>query len=152
MLLAMALTSCSPRIITRTAVRDSIVTQINTRVVTDTVSIEIPVEIEKNVTRDTVSHLANTYAESDAVVSGGLLTHTLKSRPQTIYVPVEVHVTDTVMYESHSQTEPVTVPAPLRWGQKFRLKGFWWLMAIAVIGWRREIIWLVKRIIKLFGV
>lgn len=146
--------ACSPRIVEKIVVRDSVVTEVHERLVRDTVPFEVPVEVEKIVTRDTVSHLSNSFAESDAVVSEGFLTHTLKTRPQTIYVPVEVPVADTTTTSTHSEVQTVEVPVEkeLTWWQKFRLKGFWWLLAIAVVGWRREIIWLVKRIIKLFGV
>ena len=58
--------SCSPRVVER------VVTQIEyrDRVVHDTARVEIPYEVEKIVTRDTVSHLENSFAKSDAKVSG----------------------------------------------------------------------------------
>lgn len=50
--------------------------------VRDTVYVEIPHIIERNVTRDTVSHLENEYAKSDAIVDGEYLWHTLEMKPQ----------------------------------------------------------------------
>lgn len=50
--------------------------------VRDTVYVEIPQIIERNVTRDTVSHLENEYAKSDAIVDGEFLWHTLEMKPQ----------------------------------------------------------------------
>lgn len=66
-------------------------------VVHDTITYEIPSIVEKIVTNDTISHLSNEYASSDAIVTDGMLTHLLKTNPHTIYIPrdvmVEVHDT-----------------------------------------------------------
>lgn len=121
------------------------------RVVHDTMKVEIPHEVEKIVTRDTASHLENSYAKSDAVVSGGFLSHTLESIPQTILVPVEVKVTDTLWRESkEAQTEKlVEVEKPLTWWQKFRLRAFWWLLGgvacAAVWMFRGPVLSILKR-------
>ena len=133
-------------------VRDSIRTEIRERIVHDTATVEIPVEVEKIVTRDTASHLENNYAKSDAVVSDGLLYHSLETKPQVIKVPVFVPVHDTLRVEKEAEirTETQYVEKPLNWWQKFRLGAFWWLVAAGLIGWRREIIVAVKYIIKLF--
>lgn len=148
-------TSCSvQKPVTVIEYRDSIRTEIRERIVHDSVKFEIPVEVEKIVTKDTASHLENRYAESDAVVSGGFLSHSLKSKPQIIYVPVDVAVADTTTYQSHSETETkpqiVEVEKKLTWWQKFRMGAFWWLLILAIVGWRREIISLIKKLIKLF--
>ena len=121
----MMLTGCSPKVI----VQKEVVTEYRDRIVHDTTQVEIPYEVEKIVTRDTASHLENTYAKSDAVVSGGFLSHSLESRPQIIKVPVEVHVTDTLVKEAEIHTETVEVEKPLSWWQKFRIGAFWWLVA-----------------------
>ena len=128
------LTGCSPRIV------EKIVTQIEyrDRVVHDTATVEIPVEVEKVVTRDTVSHLANTYAKSDAVVSGGFLHHSLESIPQVIKVPVEVHVTDTLWKEAQIIEKEVEVEKPLTWWQSFKIGSFWYLcgaLALCLAAW-----------------
>ena len=112
--------------------RDSIV--IHERIIHDTAKVEIPVEVEKIVTRETVSHLENTYAKSDAVVSEGFLWHSLESKPQIIYVPVEVQVSDTTSTHSEVITQYVEVEKQLTWWQTFRLKAFWWMAgAIALL-------------------
>ena len=99
------LAGCCPRHLPpQVEVRDSIV--IRTREVHDTVSVEVPLIVERTVTRDTVSHLQNQWAESEASVEGGLLRHSLASRPQRIYVPVEVTVHDTLRV--HGETTVVT--------------------------------------------
>lgn len=142
-LAALILAGCSPRIVEKIVVRDSVVTEVHERIVRDTVPFEVPVEVERNVTRDTSSHLSNTFAESDAVVSGGTLTHTLKTKPKTIYVPVEVPVADTTTTQSHTEyiTETKEVPAELTWWQKFRLKGFWWLLGGLVL----SLLWIFRK-------
>lgn len=117
------------------------------REIHDTATVEIPYYIEKNVTRDTTSHLENPYAKSDASVKDGFLWHSLESVPQAIEVPVVVHVTDTLYKESAVYTETVKVEKPLSRWQKFRLRSFWWLILLAIIGFRREIIALIKKII-----
>ena len=121
--------SCSPRIIkevhTEIEYRD--------REVHDTATVEIPVIIEKNITRDTVSHLENTYAKSDAMVSQGLLFHSLESKPQIIKVPVTVHVTDTLYREAQIEEKIVEVEKPLSWWQKFRMEAFWWLSGAVLL-------------------
>ena len=140
----MMLAGCSPKVI----VQKEVVTEYRDRIVHDTTTVEIPLEVEKVVTRDTASHLENTYAKSDAVVSGGLLSHSLESNPQIIRIPVEVHVTDTLYKEAEIRTETVEVEKPLSWWQKFRIGAFWWLLGglIASLLWifRKPILKLIK--------
>lgn len=132
------------RIVTET------VTEYRDRVVHDTTTFEIEKEVEKVVTRDTSSHLENKYAESDAVVSGGFLSHSLKSKPQVIKVPYEVHVTDTVTIYKESAVKTEYVEKELTWWQKTKINGFWWLLALAAAGWRKQLAWLVKKAAGLF--
>jgi hypothetical protein len=115
--------------------RDSVRVEYRDRIIHDTATFEIPVIVEKNVTRDTSSHLENPYAKSDAVVSEGFLWHSLESIPQTIEVPVEVEVHDTTYIEKAQETVYVTEyrDKPLTWWQEFRLKAFWVLVASLAI-------------------
>ena len=123
-------TSCSPKVI----VQKEVVTEYRDRIVHDTTTVEIPYEVERIVTRDTASHLENTYAKSDAVVSGGFLSHSLESRPQVIKVPVEVHVTDTLYKEAQIIEKEVEVEKPLSWWQSLRIGAFWYLLgAVALL-------------------
>lgn len=125
---------CCHRALTPTVIKDSVRVEIREREVIDTVTVTIPVEVEKIVTRDTVSHLENTYAESDAEVRGGFLFHSLASRPQVIKVPVTVYVTDTLYKESQTVEKEVQVEKPLSWMQKLKLGAFWWLLgAVAAL-------------------
>ena len=124
------LPGCSPKV-TR-EIRTEI--QYRDRVVPITATFNIPYFVERNVTKDTTSHLENPYAKSDAVVSGGMLFHSLESIPQTIENTVEVHVTDTVYKEAEIRTEKEYVDKPLSWWQKARIGAFWWLVgALAVL-------------------
>ena len=118
-------------------VRDSIRVEYRDRIVRDTINYEIPVEVEKIVTRDTVSHLENRLALSDAVVSGGFLHHSLQTKAQTIYIPVETHVTDTLIVQKDAEirTETEYVEKSLTWWQKFRIGAFWWLLLVGLAGW-----------------
>ena len=115
--------------------RDSIRVEYRDRIVHDTATFEIPVIIEKNVTRDTSSHLENPYAKSDAVVSDGFLWHSLESIPQTIEVPVEIEVHDTTYIEKHAETVDVEKPVekPLTWWQGLRIDAFWWLVLALIL-------------------
>lgn len=137
--------ACSPRIVEKIVVRDSLITEIHERVIHDSIPYEVPVEIEKIVTRDTASHLENKFGESDAVVSGGFLWHSLKTKPQTIYIPVEVTVADTTTTSTHSEIQTVEVPVEkeLNWWQKFRLKGFWWLLGGLIL----SLLWIFRKFI-----
>lgn len=125
--------------------KDSTITKIEyrDRIVHDTAKVEIPVEVEKIVTKDTVSHLENTYAKSDAMVSNGLLYHSLESKPKVIKVPFEVVVHDTLKVSDTVKSETVTVevPSPLSPFQRFRLNGFWFLLAALVL----SLVWIFRK-------
>lgn len=129
--------------------RDSVRVEIRDHFIHDTVGFEIPVEAEKVVTRDTASHLENSLASSDAVVSGGLLHHTLRTKPQTLQVPVAVPVRDSIVYRDREVVKEVTVEVErgLTFWQRFRIGAFYWLLGLALIGWRREILSILRKII-----
>ena len=97
---------------------DSVRVEIRERLVHDTVTFTVPEIREKIVTRDTSSHLENEWAQSDAVVSGGFLSHSLGTRPHTVYVPVAVEVHDTTVVEKEAQTVIQEVERQLTWWQK----------------------------------
>ena len=126
--------------------RDSVRVEYKDRVVRDTATFEVVREVEKVVTRDTSSHLENSYAKSDAVVSDGFLSHSLESKPQVVKVPVEVTVTDTVYVERAAEIK--YIEKELTDWQKYRLNAFWWLLGavIALLAWifRKPILNLLK--------
>lgn len=125
----MMLTACSPKIVEK-IVEKEVVTL---RVVHDTARVEIPHIIEKNVTLDTMSHLENKYARSDAMVSDGLLSHTLESIPQVIKVPVEIAVHDTLKITTVEKGEIVQVEKPLSFWQRLKIGAFWWLCGAVLL-------------------
>ena len=45
----------------------------------------------------------------------------------------------------------VKVEKPLNAWQRFRIGSFWWLLALAAVGWRKQILRLVRKIAGLFG-
>ena len=135
---------CKPRI----EYRDSIRVEYRDRIIRDTATFEIPVIVEKNVTRDTASHLENPYAKSDAVVSEGFLWHSLESIPQTIEIPVEVEVHDTTYIEKSitSEVQIKEVTKPLSWWKQTKLDAFWWLILFLALTNIKSILKLVKLI------
>lgn len=100
----------------------------------DTVEVKVPEIIERNVTRDTSSHLENPWGKSDALVRDGFLWHTLETIPRTIEVPVTVAVHDTVRIEKEAQilTQTVEVERKLSFWQRLKIGAFWWLSAAVV--------------------
>lgn len=100
----------------------------------DTAYVQLPVVVEKVVVLDTVSHLENKYALSDARVSGGILRHSLETRPVVLSAPVEKVTVyrDSLVYVDRVQTVTVEVPRALTgWQQaKLRVGGFCFFLVI----------------------
>ena len=108
------------------------------RTVTDTAYIELPVIVEKVATLDTASVLENKYAKSEASVSGGVLHHSLQTKP--VREPVKVEsvevVRDSLVYRDRVQTVTVEVKKKLTWWHRFRLtlgNIFFALIVIAIL-------------------
>lgn len=147
-----AVSSCCPKHYQPQIVyKDSVRVEIRERLVHDTVSFEVPVIIEKNITRDTSSHLENDWAMSDASVADGFLSHSLETKPHTVYVPVAVPVHDTTYIEKEAQETIIEkeVEKPLSKWQQFRLRMFWWLLAgcTALLVWifRKPLVALIRK-------
>ncbi len=138
--------SCCPKHYPQIVYRDSVRVEVHERVVHDTVSFEVPVIIEKNVTRDTVSHLENDWAQSDAELKDGFLWHTLETKGQTVYIPVTTIVHDTLMVEKEAveTIKEVEVEKPLSWWQRLKIGAFPWLLGgfIALLLWATRKLWL----------
>lgn len=101
-------------------------------IVPDTVYLDIPRQTAERTITDSVSHLENDYALSDARINAdGTLFHDLKTKPQK--KPVEfqkpVERRDSIVYRERVRTETVTktveVPRQLTWFQKTSIYGFW---------------------------
>ena len=58
----------------------------------DTAYVQLPVIVERAATLDTASILENKYAKSAALVSGGVLTHSLETKPAKEPVSVEKQI------------------------------------------------------------
>ena len=102
---------------TRVEVRTHIVRQI------DTAFIELPVIVEKVATLDTSSVLENKYAKSEAIVSGGVLHHSLATKPvrQPVAVEKEIVYKDSLVFRDRVSTETVEIEKQLNWWQRLRL-------------------------------
>lgn len=162
--IAALLSGCAtPRKITSTdsqQQRDSVRIEYRERtvLVPDTVFIEIPAQIAERTTLDSLSHLENDYAESDARINpDGSLFHDLKTKPQTKPVPTnkEIQERDSVrtVYKDRiverTITETVEVEKDLTWFQKTQIAGFWTLLVFLMIVYRKKIFGaIVRRILK----
>ena len=106
------------------------------KIVKDTAWFELPVIVEKVATMDTASVLENKYAKSEAVVSGGVLHHSLQTKPVREPVSVESKeiVRDSIVYRDRIQTRTVEVEKKLTWWQSLKMKtGGVTLLAIVLI-------------------
>ena len=122
--------SCCPKHYPPVIYKDSVRVEIRERIVHDTVTFEVPVIVEKNVTKDTISHLENDWAQSDAELKDGFLWHSLETKGHTVYVPVQVYVHDTTFVEKEAQEtiKEVEVEKPLSWWQRLKIGAFPWLL------------------------
>ena len=136
-LCGLALSACSPKVLPPVIeYRDSVRVEVHERLVHDTVSFEVPVIIEKNVTRDTASHLENAWAKSDASLIDGFLEHTLETKGQTVYIPVQVTVHDTVTVEKLAETRTEYIERDLTEKEKRlirRGRAVGWVLALLAI-------------------
>lgn len=118
----------------------------------DTVYVDIPRQVEKLVTRDTVSHLENDYAVSDASVdSSGFLHHSLATKRQSLPVPVKstVERKDSIIFRDKEVyvDKPVYVERQMTAWQQIRLKSWWLLLGLIAFAYRKEIFAVVRRFI-----
>lgn len=125
---------CSTRHLA-TATTDSTRVEVRERIVRvrDTVEVVLPAERVEVITPDTTSTVETSLATSTATVSGGVLTHSIENKQTAIRKPTEVRVEvrDTVIYRDRATTEIVEVERELTAWQRFRLDGFWVLLAVA---------------------
>ena len=124
LLLLLAASACStvrqlPSVTDSTKVEVRIVEKI----VKDTAWVELPVIVEKVATLDTASVLENKYAKSEASVSGGVLVHSLATKPVREPVAVEYKeiVRDSLVYRDRIQTQTVEIERKLTWWQKTKM-------------------------------
>ena len=149
LLLALTASACSPRLYptTTTQTKDSVRVEYRERLVRDTAYIEVPREAERIITRDTTSHLENTYATSDSSIQAGLLHHSLETKPQKLAAPVEVPIRDTIYIQMSSDVQKETIIEirnELTKNQRRQIAGFWILLAAAIAA----AAWKIARLFK----
>ena len=95
-----------------------------TKTIHDTAFVELPVIVERVATLDTASVLENKYAKSAASVSGGVLTHSLETKPVREPVSVEKQIVyrDSLVFRDRVQTVTVEVEKKLTWWQTFKMR------------------------------
>ena len=95
-----------------------------TKTVHDTAFVELPVIVERVATLDTASVLENKYAKSAASVSGGVLTHSLETKPVREPVSVEKQLVyrDSLVFRDKVQTVTVVVENKLTWWQTLKMR------------------------------
>ena len=94
------------------------------KIVKDTAWFELPVIVEKVATLDTASVLENKYAKSAASVSGGVLAHSLETKPVSVPVRIEKQIVyrDSLVYRDRVQTVTKEVEKPLTGWQQAKLR------------------------------
>ena len=102
----------------------------------DTVFVELPRVVERVAVQDTTSHLENEYALSDARISGGVLKHSLETKPVKMPAVVDKQIVyrDSVVFRDRVQTVTVEVEKKLTgWQQaKLRVGGFCFFAVILI--------------------
>jgi len=95
-----------------------------TKTVHDTAFVELPVIVERVATLDTVSVLENKYAKSAASVSGGVLSHSLETKPVREPVAVEKQIVyrDSLVFRDKVQTVTVEVEKKLTAWQTLQMR------------------------------
>lgn len=98
----------------------------------DTAFLELPVIVEKVQTLDTMSVLENRYAKSEAVVTDGVLLHSLATKPVKEPVEVETKVVyrDSLVYVDKIVNETVEVDKPFSGPNRFFLEFGKWAFII----------------------
>ena len=102
----------------------------------DTVFVELPRVVERVAVQDTTSHLENEYALSDARISGGVLKHSLETKPVKMPAVVDKQIVyrDSIVFRDRVQTQTVEVEKKLTgWQQaKLRVGGFCFFAVILI--------------------
>ena len=119
------------------AQKDSVRVEVreHTEYIHDTLKVEVPSQSEAVSLRDTLSHLENDWAESDASWDGEFLHHSLKTKAGVRPVPVDVPVVyrDSVVYRDRVVTVTKEVERSFSWWEQFRLTTWIIVAVLAVI-------------------
>ena len=124
LVLALLLTACGVARPVLESDNTKVEVKVVEKIVKDTAWFELPVIVEKVATLDTASVLENKYAKSEAVVSGGVLHHSLQTKPVREPVSVESKETvrDSIVYRDRIQTKTVEVEKKLTGWQQAKMK------------------------------
>ena len=138
--------------------RDSLVVEYRDSLVYRDSIIRVPIPLESDqaiVTVNDTSHRETSLAESDAWVgSDGFLHHNIRNKKGDMSFHVAIPER-WVVDKAHSEkattiTNTVYVEKELTGWQKFRLRGFWWLLAglagLLIYTFRKPILTLVRKI------
>ena len=90
----------------------------------DTAYVELPVIVEKIQTLDTTSMLENQFAKSEAIVTAGILHHSLETKPAQLPVSVEKEIVyrDSIVFKDRIVKKEVEVERPLTFWQQFKMR------------------------------
>lgn len=126
LLILMAITSCSPRIVTVAVHDTTTVTRIET--IRDTIiSAPLPVESVIISTPDTTSTVETSLATSTATITGGHLLHSIENKRSALSVPAKIPEKQEVIRVTREIPVPVEVPKP------YIPKWVWYVLAWAVL-------------------
>lgn len=94
---------------------------VRTEYIYDTLYYQLPASEKSIVTKDTISTIQNEYNISTAILSNGLLYHSLVSKD--IKIPIEVRqeivTKDSIVYVDKIKTETIEVEKPLTFFHRF---------------------------------
>lgn len=150
--ICLLLASCQPKVITE------YVTQYVTRdslIVRDTtIYVKLPPEVKEVVVYPTdTSDLETSLAESRAYVDSLGLHHSLKNKDRHwgVAVPKVTRIVTTAQETAQIRTMVKEVERKFKWHEKMRLRAFWPLVLLGLIGWRKELAKLLKLVMGFFS-
>ena len=154
--LALALSACTPKIV-ETLRTESVTEYRDSTVWRDTtIYVPIPLEADQAIVHigDT-SHRETSIAESDAWVGpDGFLHHNLRNKPgrlpYDLKLPSRFLVSEVknTLDHAHVITREVKIEKPLNAWKRFRIGAFWWLLALVLFAYRKQLFAILK---KAFG-
>ena len=103
----------------------------------DTAYVQLPVISARVEAQDTVSVLENRFAKSEAVVSGGRLSHSLATKAvrEPVLVQTELVYRDSLVWRDRIVEKPVEVERKLTAWERFKLAagGYACMLALALL-------------------
>lgn len=140
--------ACCPcrHLTTSTGTRDSLHVEIRhyTIWIPDTVRVQLPAERTKQTVRQDSSHLETSAAVSDARINpDGSLSHSLENKTDDREIPTQrpIEYRDSIVYRDREvEVEKIVeVERKLTWWQQTQMKGFWVVLVVLVVVYRKNI-------------